>query len=120
MPASPQLSSVSLSDRIARELRRLCVPGHLKGSGYLAYMLDRAIPDKNQLDLITKNLYPDTGQHFGVSAGSVERNVRTAICSSWKRGGQVVLEEMAEHPLGEPPTSSEFLDIVSDYIRRTS
>lgn len=113
-------TSAELPARVTLELRRLCVPGHLRGSTYLAYMLSRAVPDQDQLRLITKNLYPDTGRHFGATPGSVERDVRTAVHNSWDRGGRSVLEEMADAPLERRPTSCEFLYIVSDYIRRTS
>lgn len=110
----------ALSTRIALELRRLHISGHLRGSGYLAYMLARAVPDPGQLHLITKNLYPETGRRYGATIASVERSVRNAIHSGWEKGGGGVLEEMADAPLDRCPTVSEFLHIVSDYIRRTS
>lgn len=110
----------ALSARIALELRHLRIPGHLRGSSYLAYMLGRAVPNPDQLHLITKNLYPDTGRHYGATIASVERGVRNAVRSGWEKGGRDVLEEMADTPLERCPTVSEFLHIVSDYIRRTS
>ena len=119
MSAPAQSPDTALTDRITLELRRLCIPGCLRGFKYLAYMLAQAVPDQNRLVLITKNLYPDTGRSFGVSAASLERAVRTAISSGWKRGGRSVLEEMACCSLSTRPTASQFLDIVADYIRRT-
>lgn len=110
----------ALSARIAFELRRLRISGHLLGSGYLAYMLGLVVPDPGQLNLITKNLYPETGRHYGATLASVERNVRHAVHSGWEKGGGGVLEEMADAPLERCPTVSEFLHIVADYIRRTS
>lgn len=115
-----QAQGAELSERIMEELRRLCIPGRLRGFAYLTYMLGRTVPDQDQLRLITKNLYPDTGRRFGVSTGSVERNARTAIIGSWMRGGRSVLEDMACCPLEQRPTVSQFLDIVAAYIRRTS
>ena len=115
-----QMPSPALAARIALELRRLRVPGHLRGSAYLAYMLAQAVPDPERLRLITKDLYPETGRHFGTTGASAERNVRHAIHSSWKNGGSGVLEEMADAPLERCPTVLEFLHIVSDYIRRTN
>lgn len=120
MSTIPQLPDPALSARISLELRRLGVSGHLRGSSYLAYMLGRAVPDPEQLRLITKNLYPDTGRHFGATTGSVERNVRSAVHSSWARGGRSVLEGMADATLEHCPTVSQFLHIVTSYIRRTS
>ena len=120
VPGPPRPPASSLPARISFELRRLCIPGHLLGFTYLAYMLGRAIPDQDQLRLLTKNLYPDTGRRFGATPGSVERDVRFAICKSWDRGGRATLEHMADAPLGRRPPATEFLHIVSDFIRRTS
>lgn len=116
----PQMSSPDLSARIALELRRLGISGRLRGCTYLAYMLGRSVPDSEQLRLITKHLYPETGRRFGATPGSVERDVRFAICKSWDRGGRATLEHMADAPLARRPPATEFLHIVSDYIRRTS
>lgn len=112
--------SPSLSARVALELRRLRIPGHLRGSGYLTYMLAQVIPDPDRLQLITKNLYPETGLCFSTTVSCVERNARHAVHSSWNNGGRGVLEQMADAPLERCPTVSEFLHIVSDYIRRTA
>lgn len=120
MSTSSYLPDPALSARIALELRRLHIPAHLRGSSYLAYMLGRAVPNPDQLHLITKNLYPDTGRHYGATIASVERGVRNAVHSGWEKGGHGVLEEMADVSLDRCPTVSEFLHIVSDYIRRTS
>ena len=110
----PQMSSPALSARIALELRRLSISGRLRGCTYLAYMLGRSVPDPEQLRLITKH------RRFGATPGSVERVVRFAICKSWDRGGRATLEHMADAPLARRPPATEFLHIVSDYIRRTS
>lgn len=115
----PEKEATELANRIKEELRRLYIPGHVHGFQYLTYMLLDVIPNPSRLDLITKNLYPDTGNAFGVSAGSVERAIRTAIAICWRSKGRETLDQMACHPLDERPTATEFIDIVADYIRRT-
>lgn len=116
----PDEEATKLANRIRTELRRLCISGHLRGYHYLVYMLLQVVLDPNRLMLITKSLYPDTGYHFGVSAASVERGTRTSISNCWNRGGRDALDQMACRHLIEYPTVSEFIDIVADYIRRTS
>lgn len=120
MVLSEQMGQAELARRISEELHRLGIRNTLHGYNYLAYMLMQVVPDPKQLDLITKNLYPKAGNNFGVSKESIERAARTAISTCWKGPGRYVLIQMAYHSLDNRPTVSEFLDIVADYIRRTS
>ena len=117
---SEQMDQAELAQRVSGELRRLGIGSTLRGYNYLAYMLMQVVPDQKQLDLITKNLYPRTSNNFGTSKGSVERAARTAVSVCWSGPGRSALTQMACHELGKRPTVSEFLDIVADYIRRTS
>lgn len=116
----PNEETAALTNRIKKELRRLCISGHLRGYHYLTYMLLQVVRDPDRLMMITRSLYPDTGRCFGVSAANVERSSRTCITTCWNRGGRSALDQMAFHHLTECPTASEFIDIVADYIRRTS
>lgn len=93
---------------------------HLRGYYYLAYILLQVVPDPSQLILVTKNLYPETGQAFSIPPSRVERSVRTAVTNSWEHGGREALDQMADCHLIERPTNTEFIGIVADYIRRTS
>lgn len=121
MPTLSQpLPEKELTSRITMELRRLCIPGHVRGFTYLISILLAVIPDPSRLALVTKSLYPDVARTCGVTCSSVERALRTAISISWLNGGREVLEEMACHCLKKRPTTTEFLDIVADYIRHTS
>lgn len=115
-----QMDQTELARRVSGELRHLGIGSTLLGYHYLAYMLMQIVSDPKQLDLITKNLYPMTANNFGVARGSVERDARTAVSICWKGPGRSALIQMAFHNLDKRPTVSEFLDIVADYIRRTS
>lgn len=120
MILSEQMGQAELARRVSEALHCLGIGNTLRGRNYLAYMLMQVVPDPTQLNLITKNLYPETGNHFGVSNGSMERAARTAISVCWRGPGRDVLANMACLSLDKRPTVSEFLDIVADYIRRTS
>lgn len=56
-----------------RLLRSLGTTGKLAGFRCTVYMIERIQEDPEQLQLITKRLYKETGKKFGVSAASVER-----------------------------------------------
>ena len=71
--------------RQERLLRSLGTTGKLAGFRCTVYMIERIQEDPEQLQLITKRLYKETGKKFGVSAASVERNLRTLIHFCWSR-----------------------------------
>lgn len=101
-----------------RLLRGLGVTGRLVGFRYTVYMVERVVEDPGQILLITKRLYPDTGRHFGVSAGSVERAVRNLIGFCWEWGDHSYLEHIAGSPLQRAPTNSDFIDMLAGYLRQ--
>jgi hypothetical protein len=101
-----------------RVLRALGVTGKLLGFRYTIYMIERVMESQDRILLITKSLYPETARHFGVTASSVERALRTLIHVCWERTDHSFLEHIAGTPLGRVPTNSEFLDIVAAYLKR--
>ena len=100
-----------------RLLRALGVSGKLAGFQPAAYMVERVRSDPRHLRLITKRLYQETASKFGVSAASVERNLRTVIRCCWRQCDRVFLEEIAGTDLWAPPTNSEFLDLLASHLR---
>ena len=99
-----------------RLLRSLGATGKLAGFRCTAYMVERIQKDPNQLQLITKRLYKETGKKFGTSAASVERNLRTLIHFCWNRTDHSLLEHISGAPMKKPPTNSEFLDTLASYL----
>lgn len=101
-----------------RVLRGLGVTGRLVGFRYTIFMVERVVENPDQILLITKRLYPDTGRRFGVSAGSVERAVRNLIRFCWDWTDHSYLEQIAGTPLQRAPTNSDFIDMLAGYLRR--
>lgn len=99
-------------------LRRLGLSGRLKGFGYAAYMIERATETPSAVQLITKNLYPETARHFQTSISAVERDLRTLVRSCWYHGDRAFLETVAGTNIPEKPVNSEFLDMTAAYLRR--
>jgi hypothetical protein len=99
-------------------LRSLGATGNLKGFHYAVYMIQQVEQDPSTAMLITKRLYLETAKHFGVSAGSVERNLRTVIRVCWTQPDRELLEQLAGRHLYDEPTNSEFLDMVAAFLRR--
>ena len=99
-------------------LRRMGISGKLKGFPYAVYMIDLVSHKPEALELITKRLYPETAKYFGVSAGSVERNLRTLVRACWYRGDRAFMEKVAECNLPYTPTNAAFVDMMAAYLRR--
>ena len=78
-----------------RLLRSLGATGKLAGFRCTVYMIERIQENPEQLQLITKRLYRETGKKFGVSAASVERNLRTLIHFCWSRTDHSFLAHIA-------------------------
>ena len=58
------------------------------------------------------------GERCGCSWAAVERNIRTTVQRVWRINPQGLIK-MAGYPLAEPPTASDFIEIVAHYLRRT-
>ena len=100
-----------------RVLRCLGISGKLTGFPYAIYMIERIISEPSSIQLITKNLYPETAKKFGVSTVSVERTIRTIVKACWKNEDHDFLDYISGAHLEQCPTNSEFLDLVAGYLR---
>lgn len=120
MQGSTCLDNTELSIRVERELRRLRIPGTMKGLYYLSHAVSQCVSDPKRIQYITKDLYPETADLYGTEPRWVERVMRTAIRHSWANGGKETLLQMAGYHLEKCPSNAEFIDIVAFYIRSTS
>ena len=98
-------------------LRKIGLRSTYSGYNYLAYAITLARDNEQYLHQVTKNLYIVIGEKYGVSSHSVEAALRTLIINYWKRNRDSVLSKMLGYRLLEKPTSSEFISILSDYLR---
>ena len=111
------LENNSLDLQIEEILRRLQIDGTLDGMHFLIHAIHTAVIDPTTPGRITKSIYIDTAAHFGVAPRCIERSMRTAIKISWERGGRQELDRIAGYHLIKRPTNSQFIDLVSAYIR---
>ena len=88
-----------------------------RGFHYLECAISLCMEDEDCLLRVSKALYPRVAGIYHVGAGNVERNLRTVVSACWYRGNRELLEKIAPYPLTEKPTNSEFLDIVTHFLR---
>jgi len=60
---------------------------NVAGFGYLRVAIRLCVDDSDLITKVTKKLYPAVAQVCGVSSGTVERGIRTAIEQAYNRGG---------------------------------
>lgn len=88
-----------------------------KGFRHAVYAIHLAVTEEKRMEAVTKEIYMETASLFGCDWTCIERNIRTAVSRAWQINPSL-LNQMAGYPLSEPPTSSEFIEIISTYIMR--
>lgn len=99
-------------------VRRLGIGGNYQGYRYLTYAISLCLKDEDYLLGVSKLLYPEIARAFQTTTCSVERNLRTVVNVCWDRGNRELLEAISLYPLLNKPTTGEFLDIVTGYLRQ--
>ena len=102
-----------------RVLSMLGIPSHLKGYRYLKTAVDLCIQSMEELDGVTKRLYPYIARTHQTSAETVEHAIRHAIEAAWQRGDERTQKMLFgySHAEGRRPTNSEFITRLTDYFR---
>ncbi len=103
-----------------RLLRLLGVSGKLSGFYFAVYMLEQVQENPEYVLLITKRLYKQTAQHFRTTSSCVERNLRTLVQACWRQPDHSLLDRIAGCPLSQPPTNTQFLDMLASYLRNSA
>ena len=99
-------------------LRQLGVGGNYIAQQRAVTAIQLAIEDEDRLLYVTKNIYLPVAQICGCKWTAVERNLRTVVQRVWRINPEG-LAQMAGYPLSEPPTASDFIEILAHYIRRS-
>ena len=100
-----------------RLLSLLGVSGKLSGFYFAVYMIEQVRQKPDHILLVTKRLYKQTARHFGTTSSCVERNLRTLVQACWRQPDHSLLECVAGSSLTQPPTNTQFIDMLSAYLR---
>ncbi len=102
---------------ISAMLSRMGMSASIKGYHYIRRAVLMAVEDESVLVGITKGLYPDIAKMYRTSSSKVERAIRHAIDSAWKKNGQQVYFEAAGFLAVQKPTNGQFIAALSEYFR---
>ena len=108
-----------LKKDLERMMSLLGVPSHLKGYQYLKAAIDLCVQSMEELDGVTKRLYPDIARMYQASAETVEHAIRHAIGAAWQRGDEGVQKKLFGYSRmeGKRPTNLEFIYRLADYLQ---
>ena len=116
----PQQDTLTLPERqIAETLFEFCITKNYNGYSFIKEAIKLASCPGTFSRCISKDIYPEIAAKFKVTACCVERNIRTAIRSSWAKSGAAVKREFFGPFTLDPdwmPTNSEFIFIVADRL----
>ena len=98
-------------------LSRMGISASIKGYHFIRKAVMMAVEDQDVLVGITKGLYPDIAKMYRTTASKVERAIRHAIESAWKKNGPQVYFEVAGYLPAEKPTNGQFIAALSEYFR---
>ncbi len=119
-PCTADRRKMGLEENITAYIQQFGVPAHIKGYQYIRHAITMVIEDSENINFITKVLYPSVAKKFKTTPSRVERAIRHAIEVAWDRGNPEVLNEFFGYTiLGSKgkPTNSEFIALIADRIR---
>ena len=101
-------------------LVKLGVRANLKGYQYLKTAVKLCRKDREELDGITKRLYPSIAKEQRTTADKVEHAIRHAITASWEKGRREEQRTVFGYDAdsGRRPTNSEFILQILDYLEK--
>lgn len=107
----------NLEGEISVLLSRMGISASIKGYHFIRQAVLMAVEDQDVLVGITKGLYPDIGKLYHTTASKVERAIRHAIESAWKKNGPQIYFEVAGYLPSEKPTNGQFIAALSEFFR---
>ena len=98
-------------------LHQLGIKRTYQGYYHLAAAIQLVLEKEERLLYIHKWIYQEIAVLYKTSPSCVERNIRTAKSCCWNNGNRHILETIAGCPLEQMPSNSEFIDMISCYIK---
>ncbi|MGN1314873.1 MAG: sporulation initiation factor Spo0A C-terminal domain-containing protein [Lachnospiraceae bacterium] len=104
---------------VGHYLTRLGIGRHLNGFSYIKTGIMQCLEMPQDLESVTKLLYPAIAAKHQTTAGRVEHGIRHAITLAWNGRNQEEWEKVfgyRVHSDQGKPTNTEFLAALTDYL----
>ena len=96
-------------------VKNLGIPVNMRGFSFLISAICIGVSDPNQMSSLTKCLYPEIAELYGVDTRCVERNIRNAIDAAYSKNPSRV-RRCFYYPV-EKPYCSEVIALAVETIR---
>ena len=116
-------SKENLEKLVTNIIHEVGVPAHIKGYQYLREAIMMVVNDINEINQITKSLYPKIAFKYNTIPSRVERAIRHAIEVAWGRGSPERFITIFGNTISDrkgKPTNVEFIAMISDKLRLES
>ena len=107
-----------MENQIKDTLRSLGITTNYYGFHRTLSAVVLVLEDSDRLQSVTREIYWVIAAECGCKRSAVERNIRTVIQRAWRVNPRQLIV-MAGYPLTEPPTASEFIEIIANYVERS-
>ena len=104
---------------LVKHLARLGFAPHLRGYAYLKTGIRHCLEAPQEMESVTKLLYPAIAKEHGTTAARVEHGIRHAIALAWEERDEEECGFIFGFRKSHRPTNSEFLAALTDYIHMT-
>ena len=112
------IDSNFLEKEVTNVLKSLGMPMYVLGFQYMRKAIVWYLQDSDVLRSVTKVLYPSLAEEFDTKPVRVETAMRHAICSIFENNYSKKVEEIFNYLMpNQKPCNSEFIAVVSEYIR---
>lgn len=107
-----------LEDDVTSILTDLGISSGLRGYSYLITAIELCIDNRDMLNNVTKNLYPEIARRHCVNGGKVEHAIRHAIQKAWSNGESMLQKTVFGNTasMGMKPTNAAFIAAITDYV----
>ena len=116
----PRDTASAYESAVTDILREIGMPAHIKGYRYLKDAVLMVVEKPFLIDSVTKVLYPTIAYRHQTASTRVERTIRHAIETAWRRADLAVLDRYfggTIDPARGKPTNSEFIAILAESVR---
>ena len=101
---------------LGQYLNKLGFAPHLRGYSYLKTGIRHCIETPQEMESVTKLLYPAIAREHNTTAARVEHGIRHAIAQAWDGRDEEEWGSVFGFRNSRRPSNSEFLAALTDYI----
>ena len=115
-----KLNNISVEVEVSSLLHDLGIPSHVRGYSYIREGIMLLYKSTEEINFITKDIYPVIAEKYDTTSTRVERAIRHAIEISCMRGDIKLMEDLFGNSIDfdrSRPTNSEFLTTIADKFK---